>query len=504
MKITGEQGIGKIFISIGIGALIFSIWLIILFFGKDIGFSMLLFVIPFSIFFIYILERNNKIKNPKFKLLLIPILLLSSTYFIFDNSFFNSINLIIIPVLQSVLVLGLLGENFEIRFDTIGKILGSFFTPLSFIGESTINFIDTIKESLKIDVKSRNEDKIKKIFKAILITMPVVLIIIILLSTADEIFANIFKGMFTQTLNLLNEINIYTSFMKFIYIVVAFFYFIGLFYYVCIKYEVIDEKAISQTKVNDNFTIKMILVSLNIIYLVFCYIQIKSLFMRKTTLNYAHYARQGFFQLMIVSIINLITILIAKKRDNEGESKTNKFINYMSLTMLIFTFIIVISAWVRMYFYENAYGYTLLRLLVYCTLLTESIMFIPTILYILDKKVNLPKSYFIIIAVIYLCMNFANFDNIIAKRNVNRYIETGKIDLYYLKQETGVDSINQLLRILKTRANIDNVKLETSKYLKEKYKALNEEKMDFRNFNMSKIFAKKLIEKEMQINANGI
>ena len=165
-------------ISIGIGALIFSIWLIILFFGKAIGLSMLLFVIPFLYFFIYILEKKDKIKNPKFKLLLIPILLLSSTYFIFDNSFFNSINLIIIPVLQSILVLGLLGENFEIRLDTIGKILSSFFSPLSFIGESTINFIDNIKENLKIDVKSRNEDKIKKFLKAILITIPVVLIII--------------------------------------------------------------------------------------------------------------------------------------------------------------------------------------------------------------------------------------------------------------------------------------------------------------------------------------
>ena len=102
-------------ISIGIGALIFSIWLIILFFGKAIGLSMLLFVIPFLYFFIYILEKKDKIKNPKFKLLLIPILLLSSTYFIFDNSFFNSINLIIIPVLQSILVLGLLGENFLVH-----------------------------------------------------------------------------------------------------------------------------------------------------------------------------------------------------------------------------------------------------------------------------------------------------------------------------------------------------------------------------------------------------
>ena len=79
-------------ISIGMGALLFAIWLVILFLGKSIGLSMLLFSIPFSYFFVYILEKNNKIKNSKAKFLLIPILLLSSTYFIYDNSFFNSIN----------------------------------------------------------------------------------------------------------------------------------------------------------------------------------------------------------------------------------------------------------------------------------------------------------------------------------------------------------------------------------------------------------------------------
>ena len=63
-------------INLGIGALIFAIWLVILFFGKSIGLSMLLFSIPFSYFFIYILEKNNKIKNSKAKILLIPILLL--------------------------------------------------------------------------------------------------------------------------------------------------------------------------------------------------------------------------------------------------------------------------------------------------------------------------------------------------------------------------------------------------------------------------------------------
>lgn len=489
-------------ISIGMGALIFAIWLVILFFGKSIGLSMLLFLIPFSYFFVYILEKNNKIKNSKAKFLLIPILLLSSTYFIYDNSFFNSINLIIIPILFCFMILGLIGENFEIEVDTIGKILGSFFNPLSFIGESTIKFVDSIKEKLKINIKSNNEEKMKRIFKAVLITIPIVLVIIILLSTADEVFANIFKGIFNRMINLLNSINISTSFVKTICIIISFFYFIGLFYYICFKYEVINEKDNKSKKINDNFTIKMILISLNLIYLVFCYIQIKSLFMRNTTLNYADSARQGFFQLMIVSIINLVTILIAKKRENKDETKTNRFINYMSLIMIAFTFIIVISASIRMYFYESAYGYTLLRLLVYCALFTESILFIPTIIYILDKKINLPKMYFAIVLVIYVCMNLANFDNIIAKRNVNRYIETGKIDLYYLKNETGTDAINQIFKIMETGADVDNVKAETSKYLKETFNDINEENMDFRDFNISKIFAKKLIGKELQLNDN--
>ena len=55
-------------ISIGVGALIFAIWFVTLFVGKSIGLSMLLFIVPFSYFFIYILEKNGKIKKQNFYL----------------------------------------------------------------------------------------------------------------------------------------------------------------------------------------------------------------------------------------------------------------------------------------------------------------------------------------------------------------------------------------------------------------------------------------------------
>lgn len=481
-------------ISIGVGAIVFAIWFVTLFIGKSIGLSMILFIIPFSYFFIYILEKNNKIKNKKAKFLLIPILLLSSTYFIYNNLFFSICNLMVIPILLIAMILLLIGEKLKINKETIGTFFGFIFNPINYIMESLVNFIDRIKEKQNFNITNGEEKskKIKKIFKALLITIPIVIVVTILLSTADEIFANIFGNLFENLQIVFKPLKYISSSMILVKIIIAailFFYFMGLFYYICNKYYIEDEEIISNKKINDNFTIKIILVCLNIIYLVFCYIQIKSLFFRNTTLNYAHYARQGFFQLMVVSIINLVTIIMAKKKENRGENKTNKFINYMCLIMIFFTFIIVISAAVRMHFYESAYGYTILRLLVYCSLITEGILFIPTILYILDKNINLVKSYSIIIIAMYICMNFMNFDNIIAKRNIDRYFETGKIDMLYLKLATGTDAINQILRLTNDSKVSNEVKIEAEKYLYNLSEVLEEYKknIDFRDFNISKL-----------------
>ena len=489
---------------ITVGAIILAIWMIALFFEKTIGLSMILFAAPLTCLLIYLLEKNKKVKNKKVKLLLIPIILLSLTYGIFNNAFFRALNIIIIPSLIVIMSIGLFNEKSIINGKLFGKIIVGFFAPLGQFGDYFDKFILTVKEKLNIRKKSEGSGKAKKIIKAILITLPIVIVILALLSSADEVFSNIFKVMFDKIGEFFRNITIHSVVARILLTVLAFIYFASFFYYFVYEYKEDEEIEKKDEKTNDNFTMKMILVVLNVIYLVFCYIQIKSLFLKNVNINYANYARQGFFQLMIVSIINLVTILIAKKRENKDEIKSNRFINYMSLAMIAFTFIIVISATVRMYFYESQYGYTLLRLLVYCTLFTESILFIPTVLYILDKKINLAKCYFIIIITAYVCMNYLNFDNLIAKRNVDRYIETGKIDMYYLEKNTGTDAVYQLLRLIDTDArNEAKVKNDAGKYLKNMYYRLDKENRDFRDFNLSKTLAEKSIkESKSQILSN--
>ena len=52
--------------------------------------------------------------------------------------------------------------------------------------------------------------------------------------------------------------------------------------------------------------------------------------------------------------------------------------------------------------YEKAFGYTTLRLLVYIALTTESILMIPTSMYIFNSDVDILKSYIVIILVAYV------------------------------------------------------------------------------------------------------
>lgn len=175
-----------------IGAIAFAIWSVTLFWGKDIGLSMFLFVFPFTYFILDLLERNQKIKNKKIKMLVIPILLLASSYVIFDNEFFNCINIIVIPALVIIMIMGLVREKFQIKLDWIKEMIEIVMVPISFVSETFEKLRQTIENKLKINLDGRKDKKIKKVVKGILITIPIVFIIILLLSSADEVFGNLF------------------------------------------------------------------------------------------------------------------------------------------------------------------------------------------------------------------------------------------------------------------------------------------------------------------------
>lgn len=476
--------------NIFLGAFLLSIWSVILFFGKQIGLSMLLFAIPITYYIVTLLEKTNKIKNKNSRLLIIPIIILASTYFIFNNSFFNLLNLAVIPTLLIIMILNLTTTKLNPKI-LLERILDIIIEPFAYIGETMTELKNSISKKFNIKQEKTKDKKLNNIIKGLCITVPLVIIIIAILASADSVFSNIVTNIINSFFNLFNNVDLMGIIARIIIIVCVFIYLSSFFYIItrCDEYFIEDEANIENKSV-ESTTFKMILTSLNVIYLVFCIIQINSLFMQKTNINYADYARQGFFQLMVVSVINLIVILITKKY----VIKTNKYINFMCIIMVVFTFIIILSSAVRMHFYEQAYGYTFLRLLVYCVLFAETILLIPTVLYILNKQKHLLGTYFTILILVYIGMNFINFDAIIANKNIERYIETGKIDLEYLEKETGTDAIPAFIQLLGIENVDEQIKTEVQLYINNFYNDLSNEKTDFRDLNMSKILAKKAIE----------
>ena len=109
----------------------------------------------------------------------------------------------------------------------------------------------------------------------------------------------------------------------------------------------------------------------------------------------------------------------------------------------------------------------------------------------------------------YVVLNFANINRIIAKKNVDMYLKKGSIsgmDVYHLIS-LGTDAVPDTIRILSIKeeptqidknlgfshSNVDFAK----KQLKEIYDETNSKKTSWQEFNISKFRAKGILRKEL-------
>ena len=443
------------------GSLLLSILQSILFWYKSPGISVILFTIPTILVILYNLKEQKMLKNKKGILWSIPIILLSLTYFIFNNLFFQLLNVPVIFALIILMCISITEEKIsENRF--IRNIISKAFKPLAvlfeFIGDFEIDgFLGKQKEEQNEKIKT-----IKKVGKSLLIAIPIILIIIVLLSSADSIFGSLFSSI-SEFISRAFESETISDIIEWVIIIIVFFVYIVGFIITFIKKDDTENQGKETRKINlSTLTTNMILISLNIIYLMFSIIQFRYLFMnagKTPDFDYATYARTGFFQLMFVSFINLALLKITK------ETK-EKLIQILKILLIIFTMIIVISAMFRMHLYEQEYGYTYLRLFVYFILATEILILIPILMNNFGQKFDTFSISLKIIICMYIILNFINIDYIIARNNIDRYLanpEENRLDAFYISNCTGTDAINEKIKILNVSS--DGLSYERKEYM---------------------------------------
>ncbi|MBM3706559.1 MAG: DUF4173 domain-containing protein [Actinobacteria bacterium] len=403
----------------------------ILFYNKTLGISYPVFIIFLLILVIVEFRKYLILLNKTAWLFTVPMMLLSLTFFIYSNPVLKILNYLLIPLFVLVFIILLAKINksdwSNIRF--VGDIAKRIFVPVRFIHRPFTGLAETETNSKGGAGKTANRSLLK-ILTGILISVPIIALILWLLTSADLVFKDIFIN-----------IPLFTAFKHFLLIIVV------AVYTACFSWALIkafnERKELQHNRKQrklflDPTVIITILILTNIVYGVFSYVQFAYLFgavsyTLPSSFTYAEYARRGFAELVVATVINFAILVIAITYVKKEAKKIFTVVRALLCILVIFTFVLLVSAFYRMTLYEQAYGFTYLRIFVQAFMVMLFFLFIVNIIYIWIPKLPIIKSYFVIALAVYIVLNFANVDVIIAKNNIARYRSTQQIDFVYLK-----------------------------------------------------------------------
>ena len=475
--------------------LIIGIVFDILFYNKTLGISYPIFIFMSIAVLALIFLKTYSSLEKKAWIWVIPVILLSITFSIYSNQILKILNFIIIPYLVIMLASYVSKLNradwADLRF--LADFLKRIFVPLRYIHMPFITFFRMTegKEGKKGKIATR-------VALGLIISIPLLAVIIWLLSSADIIFKDIFLNIPVSKI------------IKHFFVILAVSIYAICFFWSILKSFDEEKKpaypGMKWKKFLDPVVLITIISLLNIVFAVFSVIQFTYLFWGESfvlpsSYTYAEYARRGFFELVVVSMINFIIILIAVSFIRKENRKVHLASKVLLSLLVGFTFVLLISAFYRMLIYEQAYGFTYLRIFVQAFMVLLFFLFIINIIYIWYTKLPIIKSYFMMTLMVYIVLNFSNVDLIIARNNIDRYIETGQIDMEYLKG-LSFDATSEMQRLIDIDVKSEStsgvrqqdIKDEVLVFFNDKKLELDAQK-HWQSFNISRYRASRIVYK---------
>lgn len=150
-------------------------------------------------------------------------------------------------------------------------------------------------------------------------------------------------------------------------------------------------------------------------------------------LTFAQYARRGFFELVAVSVLTLgLSLWLDRVSVRQGK-RENHIFRGLALAIVALTTIMLISAAQRMWLYEEAFGFTQLRVYTHVFMVWLGVMFGVYVLAMFRLKTNIFSLGTLLVIIGYLgTLNLMNVDHYIAERNIARYHDGQELDIAFL------------------------------------------------------------------------
>ena len=158
-------------------------------------------------------------------------------------------------------------------------------------------------------------------------------------------------------------------------------------------------------------------------------------------MTFAEYARRGFAELSIVASASVVLILFAEhfgQRDRHV-----RLAQLVAYALVVAVLLLLASALHRVLLYEAAYGFTTARLYAqaYMTVVATALLLLAVeVAHTLDTG-RLFRRTAAVGSVLFVALLYWNHEAWIARRNIDRFASTGKLDIAYLTNELSPDAL---------------------------------------------------------------
>lgn len=376
------------------------------------GISVLIFaLIQLACLYFIVPERRRLV-------MLVPVFVMSLNCFISANTIWRVSNAIVSAILYSTMFM-----EFNFRADSFKWL----FHGIELIISPFVHFMLPFRWILEIN--SEKAPVIKRIGLALIIAIPCAMLLSVVLASADMVFNEKTGELATR---IFEAINFHSLLLILCGIVVGLYLFGALYASHCKKE---FKEIVPLVFKGDLIIINILLITVLFVYTMFVIIQFKYLFAGSTLpydLTFTEYARKGFFELLALTGVNIAIILAVVKLTKTYTGRWMAVTKLLCHYLCAVTIVLLVSSFYRMYLYTNDDGLTRLRFFVMGFLVFEAIGLLLTFAYIAKPKFNITLSYVAIALVYYTVLNVVPADNIIAKNQIDKYMQGEREGLEYI------------------------------------------------------------------------
>jgi hypothetical protein len=467
-------------------ALAFGGFFTLLFYKAWLGLNIPLFTLTIITLLCIITKSLSQQIKPGTKLYYLGAALLGVSTTLTSSEILQFLNIIGILLLFDLSLLHQFYENRQWDFAKhLGRMLGLAFQSTISIWMPFVDFTNFLKRTRLL-----KNDRARNIFIGTMISIPFLFIITALLSGADLLFGklthNIFSAVFSADI--------------FDIIFLTVFGFLACYCILCGTLSGTGtEKQKERAKADASIAVT-IMTLLCLVYIIFCGIQLtylfgNGLFVLPEEFTFAEYARRGFFELLTVTIINILLMLLAS-----ALFKESRLLRLLISLMTVCTYIMIASATYRMLLYIGAYQLTFLRVFVLLALVIDAFVLAGVLTYEYNRKFPLFQYSVAVVSICFIIFSFSKPDYFIASYLIDQKELLDAEDIIYLTQELSEDAAPAVLPLLADQdrwtsgylSDDDNyVRSESEEpadyYIKSYYDRINDrnKSKDIRGFNYS-------------------